>query len=46
MGLFKNKFLLILIAAIFVFGVLLALNWTDFVEGFMEGWERGCCECS
>ncbi|EKB47753.1 hypothetical protein [Cecembia lonarensis] len=46
MDLFKNKFLLILIAATFVFGVLLALNWTDFVEGFKEGWESACCDCA
>lgn len=34
MDLFKNKFLLIVLVGAVVFGLLLAWNWTDFVEGW------------
>ncbi|WP_291783325.1 hypothetical protein [Cecembia sp.] len=40
MDLFKNKFLLIVLVGVVIFGLLLALNWTEFVEG----WESVNCD--
>ncbi|RZS98434.1 hypothetical protein BC751_4089 [Cecembia calidifontis] len=45
MGLLKNKFTLGLLIICFCIGIYLGLNWSEFVEGFKEGWNGGRCDC-